>query len=59
MTSYQAVLEGGDSGPAVRPEAGGISPVVLWPQREDHPLQLDDEYLAAIREWIDAGAPEQ
>jgi formate dehydrogenase gamma subunit len=59
MTSYQAVLEGGDSGPAVHPGAGGISPVVLWPQREDHPLQLEDEYLAAIREWIDAGAPEE
>jgi formate dehydrogenase gamma subunit len=59
MTSYQAVIEGGDSGPAVRPGSGGISAVVLWPQRADHPLQLDDEYLAAIREWIDAGAPEQ
>lgn len=59
MTSYQAVLEGGDSGPAVRPGAAGISPVVIWPQREDHPVQFDEKYLAAIREWIDAGAPEQ
>jgi hypothetical protein len=59
MTSYQAVIEGGVSGPAVRPGSGGISAVVLWTQRADHPVQLDEEYLAAIREWIDAGAPEQ
>jgi formate dehydrogenase gamma subunit len=58
LTDYQAVLEGGDSGPAVRPGAGGISPVVLWAQRSDHPVQLDPEDLAAIRAWIDAGAPE-
>ena len=58
MTSYQGVLEGGDSGPAVRPGAGGISTAVLWPQREDHLLQLDDEFVFALREWIDAGAPE-
>ncbi len=58
MTSYQGVLEGGDSGPAVRPGAGGISPAVIWPQREDHLLKLDDKFVAALREWIDAGALE-
>ena len=58
MTTYQGVLEGGDSGPAVRPGTGGISPAVIWPQREDHLVQLDAEFVAAIREWIDAGAPE-
>jgi formate dehydrogenase gamma subunit len=58
LSSYQAVLEGGKSGPAIRPGAGGISPVVLWPQRADHPVLLEDEVLAALREWIDAGAPE-
>jgi hypothetical protein len=59
LTSYQAAIEGGKSGPAIRPGAGGISPVVLWPQRADHPVQLDPEDLAAIQAWIDAGAPEE
>jgi cytochrome b subunit of formate dehydrogenase len=58
LTSYQAALEGGDSGPAVRPGAGGISPVMIWTQRADHPVQLTPAELAAIRAWIDAGAPE-
>ena len=52
MTSYQGLLEGGYSGPAVRPGAGGISPAFLWPQREDHLVQLDAEFVAAIRDGL-------
>lgn len=58
MSSYEAAMKGGNSGPAIRPGASGVSPIVIWTQREDHPVQLRPAELAAIRLWIDNGAPE-
>lgn len=57
MSSYESVLEGGNSGPAIRPGASGVSPIVIWTQREDHPIQLRPAELGALRIWIDSGAP--
>ena len=58
MSSYESALQGGNSGPAIRPGASGVSPIVIWTQREDHPIQLRPAELSAIRLWIDNGAPE-
>ena len=59
MSSYESVLEGGNSGPAIRPGASGVSPIVIWTQREDHPIQLRPAELGALRIWIDNGAPKE
>ncbi len=59
LTSYLSALEGGDSGPAIRPYAGGISSVVIWPARGDHPGTFTPGELAALRQWIDNGALEK
>jgi len=56
LTTYEGALAGGLSGPAVKPGASGVSPLIIWPQREDHPVQLDQDQLAALRIWIDNGA---
>ena len=58
LDTLQGMLEGGDSGPAIRPYAGGISLVVIWPARGDHPGKFTPGELAAIRQWIDNGAIE-
>ncbi len=58
LTTYQGLLDGGESGPALRPNAPGVSLVVIWPFREDHPgPKFSEVELAAIREWIQNGAP--
>jgi cytochrome b subunit of formate dehydrogenase len=59
LTTYHGALQGGNSGPALRPGASGISLVVIWPSRGDHPGTFDASEMAEIREWIDAGAPEE
>jgi formate dehydrogenase gamma subunit len=59
LTSYQGALQGGKSGPALRPGASGISLIVIWPARGNHPGIFEDSELAQIRAWIDAGAPEE
>jgi len=57
LTTYEGALAGGTSGPAIKPGASGVSPLVIWPQREDHPVQLEAGQIAALRIWIDSGAP--
>jgi formate dehydrogenase gamma subunit len=57
LATYEDALAGGKSGPAVKPGASGISPLVLWPQRQDHPLRLEPAEIAGLRLWIDSGAP--
>lgn len=57
LTTYDGALAGGNSGPAIRPGASGVSPMIIWPQREDHPVHLDPDQIAALRIWIDGGAP--
>lgn len=59
LTSYQGILRGGDSGPAVRPGASGVSLVVVWTYDSEHSGKFEADELAEIRQWIDAGAPEK
>jgi hypothetical protein len=58
LSTYEGTLAGGNSGPAVQPGAPGVSLVVIWPSKGGHPGVFTDEQLAAIRAWIEAGAPE-
>ncbi len=57
LTTYEGVLRGGKSGPAVIPGAPGISPVLIWTALEDHPGRLRASERAAIWLWIQNGAP--
>jgi mono/diheme cytochrome c family protein len=66
LRSREAMLRGGESGePAVAPGASGESPLYLAVMREDPAAamppkdndRLAPEDVAAIRSWIDGGAP--
>ncbi len=59
LKTYQGAIDGGDSGPAIRPGAGGISLVVIWPSRGDHPGTFSPGEISALRDWINSGAPEK
>lgn len=59
LETYQGAIEGGESGPAIVPNSGGISLVVIWPSRGDHPGQFSSGEISALRDWIDSGAPEK
>ena len=61
LTTREAILKGGDSGPALVPGKSGESFLVevLAPDADPHMPpkgQLSDEQIADIRTWIDAGA---
>ena len=58
LTIYAGLLSGGNSGPAVIPGASGVSLVVIWQTKSDHPAQFSQGEIAALREWIDNQAPE-
>jgi mono/diheme cytochrome c family protein len=56
LTSYAAVMKGGNSGPAIvagQPEES----LLVTKQRGTHPGKLADEELAMVAAWIKAGAP--
>ena len=59
LTTYPTALAGGANGPVIVP---GDSQASLLVQKQSgaqaHFGQLTPEELAAVREWIDAGAPE-
>jgi formate dehydrogenase gamma subunit len=59
LTTYQGVINGGNSGPAIRPGASGVSLVVIWTYDGNHPGEFEANELGEIRKWIDAGAPEK
>ena len=62
LATYTDVLDGGRSGPAIRPGQGGNSLVLhrlsgaIEPQMPLDELPLNDAELALIRLWIDQGA---
>lgn len=61
LTSREAMLKGGDSGPALISGKAHESLIVkvLSPDADPHmppKKQLSDEQIAAIKKWIDAGA---
>jgi hypothetical protein len=60
LSSYEAMMAGGDSGPAVAP---GDPDASLLIQRQtgtlEHFGQLLEEEITAVRQWIQAGAPQE
>jgi mono/diheme cytochrome c family protein len=59
VSSYQATLAGGSSGPAVQPGDAGASSLVTLQAAGGHPGQFSPEELEQIRLWIASGALEQ
>ena len=58
LTTYEAAMAGGASGPVIVPSDSQGSLLVQIQQSGDHPAVLTPEELALVIEWIDAGAPE-
>jgi hypothetical protein len=58
LSSYTSTLAGGASGPAVVPGDASSSPVILIQEAGGHPGTFTPDELTLIREWIEAGAPE-
>jgi cytochrome b subunit of formate dehydrogenase len=57
--SYETALAGGVSGLAIDPGSPDTSLLITRQITGDHPGMLSSEELAAVRQWIEAGAPEQ
>jgi mono/diheme cytochrome c family protein len=58
LSTYEATMAGGDTGPAVVPGESRTSLLVSRQASGDHPGQFSDEQLELIVQWIEAGAPE-
>jgi len=58
LSSYEATLAGGDTGPAVVPGESHTSLLLTRQLSGDHPGQWSREQLDLIVHWIEAGAPE-
>lgn len=59
LSSYQAALAGGNSGPAVVPGEPNSSLLVSRQSSGNHPGQLSPEELQLVVQWIEAGALEK
>ena len=59
LSDYQSTLAGGDSGPAIVPGDPDASLLLARQVTGDHPGQLNGDELALVRQWIEAGAPEE
>jgi formate dehydrogenase gamma subunit len=58
LTSYAAAMEGGQSGAVIAPEDPDGSQLVQIQAAGGHPGQLSGDELDQVRDWIEAGAPE-
>jgi hypothetical protein len=58
LSSYQAAMKGGNSGPIIVPGDPDNSLIVIK-QSKKHPGQLGQGELQALIEWIASGAPER
>jgi formate dehydrogenase gamma subunit len=58
LSSYEAALAGGDSGPGIIPGSAAESTLVLKMESGAHPALLTDEEIALLKSWIDDGAVE-
>ena len=58
LSSYQAALSGGDSGPTIVPGEASTSLLVSQQAAGGHPGQFGAEELQQIVHWIELGAPE-
>lgn len=59
LTSFESVMHGGASGPAVTPRDPEKSSIIKKQTAGGHPGQLTPEELELVRKWITEGAPEQ
>jgi len=59
LSTYQGALAGGANGPGVVPGDPNASRTIARQSTGDHPGQLGGDELALLRQWIEAGAPDQ
>jgi formate dehydrogenase gamma subunit len=59
LSSYQAIMAGGASGPAIVPGEPNSSLLVSRQSSGGHPGQFSPEQLEQVIQWIEAGAPER
>ncbi|HLF27624.1 MAG TPA: c-type cytochrome domain-containing protein [Anaerolineae bacterium] len=59
FSTYQAALQGGNNGPVIVSGDPDNSPIVLKIAAGRHPGKLSDAELNALKQWIEAGAPEE
>lgn len=59
LSSYEATLAGGDSGPAVVPGEAHTSLLITRQLSGDHPGQWSREQIDLVLHWIEVGAPEE
>lgn len=58
LNSYQAALDGGNSGPAIVPGNPESSLLMTVQRAGEHAVQLSEDELAMIQGWIEGDAPE-
>jgi cytochrome b subunit of formate dehydrogenase/mono/diheme cytochrome c family protein len=58
LSSYAGITAGGVDGPVIIPGDAEGSLLVMKQSAGGHPGQLTGDELALVRQWIDAGAPE-
>jgi mono/diheme cytochrome c family protein len=59
LTTFESILHGGASGPAITPQDPVKSLIIKKMMASGHPGQLTPEELDLVRKWIAEGAPEQ
>jgi len=59
LTSFESVMHGGTSGPAVTPKDPAKSSIITKQIAGGHPGQLTAEEIDLVRKWIADGAAEQ
>jgi cytochrome b subunit of formate dehydrogenase len=59
LLTYADAMAGGKDGAVIIPGDSANSPLAILQEAGGHGGQLAPEELAAIKEWIDAGAPEK
>lgn len=59
MTTYAELLQGGANGSVLNSAAPDASRLIAVQATGEHPGILSEDELARIRQWIEAGAPEQ
>jgi formate dehydrogenase gamma subunit len=58
LSSYAGIIAGGSDGPVIVPGDPAGSLLVAKQSAGGHPGQLSGDELALVRQWIEAGAPE-
>ena len=59
LSTYENLMQGGESGPVIVSGDGENSLLVTLQKEGGHPGQLSEEDIARVQEWIDAGASEE